>query len=99
MPVPKSSMTGAGSDKPSLEALIPTLYLKGVSTNDFPEALAAILGEREQPTDDRPRLLGIALKVPQGTKKVAEDRLLFVERRRQGVLPFKLDANRPDDGR
>jgi transposase-like protein len=30
---------------PSLEALIPTLYLKGISTNDFPEALAAILGE------------------------------------------------------
>ena len=30
---------------PSLEALIPALYLKGVSTNDFPEALAAILGE------------------------------------------------------
>jgi len=30
---------------PSLEALIPTLYLKGVSTNDFPDALAAILGE------------------------------------------------------
>ena len=30
---------------PSLETLIPTLYLKGVSTNDFPEALAAILGE------------------------------------------------------
>jgi transposase-like protein len=30
---------------PSVEALIPTLYLKGVSTNDFPEALAAILGE------------------------------------------------------
>jgi transposase-like protein len=30
---------------PNLEALIPTLYLKGVSTNDFPEALASILGE------------------------------------------------------
>jgi putative transposase len=30
---------------PSLEALIPTLYLKGISTNDFSEALAAILGE------------------------------------------------------
>ena len=30
---------------PSLEALIPALYLKGVSTNDFPDALAAILGE------------------------------------------------------
>ena len=29
---------------PSIEALIPLLYLKGVSTNDFPEALAAILG-------------------------------------------------------
>jgi transposase-like protein len=29
---------------PNLEALIPTLYLKGVSTNDFPEALGAILG-------------------------------------------------------
>lgn len=30
---------------PSVEALIPALYLKGVSTNAFPEALAAILGE------------------------------------------------------
>jgi transposase-like protein len=29
---------------PSVEALIPALYLKGISTNDFPEALAAILG-------------------------------------------------------
>ena len=29
---------------PSLEALLPVLYLKGVSTNDFPDALAAILG-------------------------------------------------------
>ena len=31
---------------PSIEALIPLLYLKGVSTNDFGEALAAILGDR-----------------------------------------------------
>jgi transposase-like protein len=30
---------------PSLEALIPVLYLKGISTGDFSEALAAILGE------------------------------------------------------
>lgn len=30
---------------PSIEALIPVLYLKGVSTNDFSEALEAILGE------------------------------------------------------
>lgn len=30
---------------PSVEALIPWLYLKGVSTNDFPEALKALLGE------------------------------------------------------
>lgn len=30
---------------PSLEALIPALYLKGVSTGDMHEALAAILGE------------------------------------------------------
>jgi putative transposase len=30
---------------PALEGLIPLLYLKGISTNDFPEALAAILGE------------------------------------------------------
>jgi putative transposase len=29
---------------PSIEALIPLLYLKGISTNDFPEALSAILG-------------------------------------------------------
>jgi len=30
---------------PSIDALIPALYLKGVSTGDFSEALAAILGE------------------------------------------------------
>ena len=30
---------------PSIEALIPLLYLKGVSTGDFEEALSAILGE------------------------------------------------------
>ena len=30
---------------PSVEALIPWLYLKGVSTNDFPEALKSLLGE------------------------------------------------------
>jgi putative transposase len=30
---------------PSVEALIPMLYLKGISTNDFPEALSAILGQ------------------------------------------------------
>ena len=29
---------------PSLDALIPALYLHGVSTGDFPEALEAILG-------------------------------------------------------
>jgi putative transposase len=31
---------------PSIDALIPALYLKGVSTGDFSEALAAILGEK-----------------------------------------------------
>jgi hypothetical protein len=30
----------------SIDALIPTLYLKGVSTGDFTDALAAILGEK-----------------------------------------------------
>ena len=30
---------------PSIDALMPTLYLKGVSTSAFPEALQAILGE------------------------------------------------------
>jgi len=30
---------------PSIDALIPALYLKGVSTSSFPEALRAILGE------------------------------------------------------
>ena len=30
---------------PSIDNLIPALYLKGVSTNDFPAALTAILGE------------------------------------------------------
>jgi transposase-like protein len=30
---------------PRVESLIPVLYLKGVSTGDFSEALAAILGE------------------------------------------------------
>ena len=31
---------------PSIDALIPALYLKGVSSSSFPEALAAILGEQ-----------------------------------------------------
>ena len=31
---------------PSVDALIPALYLKGVSTGDFTDALAAILGEK-----------------------------------------------------
>ncbi len=30
---------------PSIDALIPALYLKGISTGDFSEALTAILGE------------------------------------------------------
>jgi len=30
---------------PSIDALIPALYLKGISTGDFTEALLAILGE------------------------------------------------------
>lgn len=30
---------------PSIDNLIPALYLKGISTNDFPSALSAILGE------------------------------------------------------
>ena len=30
---------------PSIDTLIPALYLKGVSTSSFPEALKAILGE------------------------------------------------------
>jgi putative transposase len=30
---------------PSIDALIPALYLKGISTGDFTEALTAILGE------------------------------------------------------
>lgn len=30
---------------PSIDALIPALYLKGVSTSQFPEALSAILGD------------------------------------------------------
>jgi transposase-like protein len=31
---------------PSLDNLIPTLYLKGISTGNFTEALSAILGEK-----------------------------------------------------
>ena len=30
---------------PSIDNLIPVLYLKGISTNDFPKALSSILGE------------------------------------------------------
>lgn len=33
---------------PSIETVIPTLYLKGISTNDFHEALEAILGKNAQ---------------------------------------------------
>jgi hypothetical protein len=34
----------------SLEVLIPILYLKGVSTGDFEEALVALLGRRSRPS-------------------------------------------------
>jgi len=30
---------------PSIDSLIPLLYLKGISTNDFPSALSALIGE------------------------------------------------------
>ena len=30
----------------SLDALLPTLYLRGISTGDFQEALSALLGQR-----------------------------------------------------
>jgi putative transposase len=33
---------------PSIDNLIPVLYLKGISTNDFPTALSAILGQGAQ---------------------------------------------------
>lgn len=33
---------------PTIEKLIPLLYLKGISTNDFPSALSALLGEGAQ---------------------------------------------------
>jgi hypothetical protein len=29
---------------PSIDTLVPTLYLQGISTDDFPTALEAILG-------------------------------------------------------
>jgi putative transposase len=31
---------------PSLDAAIPELYLRGISTNNFPDALTALLGEK-----------------------------------------------------
>ena len=31
---------------PSLDAAVPELYLRGISTNNFPDALAALLGEK-----------------------------------------------------
>jgi hypothetical protein len=33
---------------PSIDALLPALYLKGISTGDFSEALTAIFGRRSQ---------------------------------------------------
>ena len=44
----------------SLEVLIPILYLKGISTGDFEEALAALLGK------DAPRAVGFDHRAPEG---------------------------------
>ena len=41
----------------SLDALLPVLYLRGVSTGDFKEALAALLG-KDQPTYTTVRICG-----------------------------------------
>ena len=38
----------------SLEVLIPILYLKGISTGDFEEALAAVLGKDAPGCRSRP---------------------------------------------
>ena len=58
----------------SLEALIPILYLKGVSTGDFAEALAALLGGGTHTVGDLPGL-------------DADDQVVLVRRLlREGVL-------------
>ena len=41
-----SGYPAAARRTPSVDSLIPTLYLKGVSSGDFSQALAAILGEQ-----------------------------------------------------
>lgn len=52
---------------PSIENLIPALYLHGISTDDFPEALAAILGEGVK---------GISANTIVRLKKIWEDEYL-----------------------
>jgi putative transposase len=51
---------------PSVDALLPALYLKGISTGDFSEALTAILGGvlgiSARPALDSPYCLGRATK-------------------------------------
>src|SRR5260370_3872166 len=42
----RETVGNSGQPVPSIGALIPALYLKGISTGDFTEALVAILGER-----------------------------------------------------
>ena len=44
----------------SIETLLPILYLKGISTGDFSEALAALLGK------DAAGLVGIGHRPPEG---------------------------------
>jgi hypothetical protein len=42
----------------SLDALLPILYLRGISTGDFQEALTALLGKDAPRTCRRPRWRG-----------------------------------------
>jgi putative transposase len=61
---------------PSIDNLIPVLYLKGISTNDFPTALSAILGEGA---------LGLSATNIVRLKDCLRKRLLGVEK--QGLVP------------
>jgi hypothetical protein len=50
----------------SIETLLPILYLKGISTGDFSETLAALIGKdeldcRHPPSDRRPELVARAI--------------------------------------
>lgn len=83
---------------PSLESAIPELYLRGISTNHFPNALAALLGENAAglSATNVTRAKQVWVKQYQSWQKRCFDDVRYVYIWADGIyFKIRLDEDRP----